>query len=221
MDIYENIVIGNFLYGLGFQIGRSSVAKPHAMAINLLQQTPMDKPLADLLMQGASVFRIIEFKRLKNKSNKEANKHTAVLRSVENVPDLKEFSLRSHWYVETELVKADFRTWTRPYLMLTERGKNIKFEDFILQTATASLSGKQDNNECRLFESYIAKLMRANNSSGGGSGALVFAASGNESGAPRYVAVRDLLDLKQTHRTIMQSYRKPDVGSEKEVAERH
>ena len=43
-DIYENIVIGNFLVGFGIGVGLLHSSAPiEPLAVNLLQQTPMDK----------------------------------------------------------------------------------------------------------------------------------------------------------------------------------
>lgn len=47
MKLYENVVIGNFLYGLGFSIGRS-LPEQRTSVVNLLQQTPADKTLGVL-----------------------------------------------------------------------------------------------------------------------------------------------------------------------------
>jgi hypothetical protein len=211
MDIYENIIIGNFLYGLGFQIGAGSVGKPHAMAINLLQQTPQDRSLADLLIQGASVFRLIEFKRLRNKSPKERAKHLLISGSVKGEPHLQSFAMRCHWYVETELGKDEFQSWVRPYLLLPDRSKNGTMEQLIQLTARDALSGSRDEKERAKFRAYIELLLRINGYSGEGSGALIFATSGDGSGNPKYVAVRNLLDLIKTDRTIMREYQQIDM----------
>lgn len=70
MKLYENIVIGNFLYGLGFAVR----ARAHSTGlvvpsvVNLLQQTPADKELADVLLEFPGVVRLIEFKQLNKKS---------------------------------------------------------------------------------------------------------------------------------------------------------
>lgn len=54
MKLYENVIIGNFLYGLGLDIGikigldNGTETLPEII-INLLQQTPADKELGDML----------------------------------------------------------------------------------------------------------------------------------------------------------------------------
>jgi hypothetical protein len=42
---YENIVIGNFLFGLGAAIGLNTRGKAQHACVNLLQQTPLDPTL--------------------------------------------------------------------------------------------------------------------------------------------------------------------------------
>jgi hypothetical protein len=46
MKLYENVVIGNFLFSLGFAISAKSKTNTILTSINLLQQTPADKLLA-------------------------------------------------------------------------------------------------------------------------------------------------------------------------------
>jgi len=74
MDVYENIVIGNFLFGLGVAMGRRSEAEGLPLSANLLQQTPLDKGCGDVLVQGARAMRILEFKRASNDDFKEKAK---------------------------------------------------------------------------------------------------------------------------------------------------
>ena len=58
---YENVIIGNFLYALGLAMGRQSM--PVDGCVNLLQQTPADPALGDLMLQFPGVWRLVEFKR--------------------------------------------------------------------------------------------------------------------------------------------------------------
>ena len=52
MKLYENIVIGNFLYGLGFAIAKRTASCDFPSIVNLLQQTPDDAVLGDLLFKA-------------------------------------------------------------------------------------------------------------------------------------------------------------------------
>lgn len=71
MGHYENTFIGSFLYGLGIEIGASSADHPLVTGVDLLQQTPLDQSLADLLIKAPCYVSIIEFKRSENRDEKE------------------------------------------------------------------------------------------------------------------------------------------------------
>ena len=70
MKLYENVIIGNFLYGLGLdigiKIGLDNGTETLPSIINLLQQTPADKELGDMLLEFPGVVRVLEFKNAKN-----------------------------------------------------------------------------------------------------------------------------------------------------------
>ena len=46
---YENVIIGNFIYGLGLVMGKNP--RQIDSCVNLLQQTPLDKVLGDVMLQ--------------------------------------------------------------------------------------------------------------------------------------------------------------------------
>src|SRR5262245_44285930 len=54
MKIYENVVIGNFLFALGYAL-RDKGRVERLGAVNLLQQTPADRFLGDLLLDFPGV----------------------------------------------------------------------------------------------------------------------------------------------------------------------
>jgi len=216
MDIYENIVIGNFLYGLGFQLGAGSKGLPHEMAVNLLQQTPLDRPLGDVLIEGASVFRLIEFKRRRNSSDKERAKHWHIRQTLSARPYLADYGLRWHWYVETEVTDR-FRSYVRPYLHLLDASRNGTLEAFIQNTANEALSSRDGAKERELFHEYVGHLLRITAYSGEGSGALVFTAGGGDGRTPRFAAVRDIRDLGKLDREVINAYWKADLAQRNEV----
>ncbi len=59
---YENTLIGYFLYLLGYRASEEGYAISK-MSPNLLQQTPLDKTLGDLMLNTDSRYILIEFKR--------------------------------------------------------------------------------------------------------------------------------------------------------------
>lgn len=60
-NIYENIYIGHFIYACGRVSGQHS--SRHYESVNLLQQTPGDKLLGDLMMSEGVRCLLVEFKR--------------------------------------------------------------------------------------------------------------------------------------------------------------
>ena len=64
LDTYENIIVGNFLFGLGIDVGlKNDESATRSICANLLQQTPYDTRLCDVLLVNSRFFRLIEFKR--------------------------------------------------------------------------------------------------------------------------------------------------------------
>ncbi|BCA64663.1 hypothetical protein [Fluviibacter phosphoraccumulans] len=72
MKLYGNIVIGNFLYGLGFVIAKPTASCDFPSIVNLLQQTPDDAVFGDHLFKAPGMLRIIEFKQRSNMYGKVA-----------------------------------------------------------------------------------------------------------------------------------------------------
>ncbi len=144
MKLYENIVVGNFLYALGFSIGQKAEQFENHQAIpivNLLQQTPDDARLADLFMAAESTIRIIEFKRKENKDDKEKIKLEKLTNVVLNEPEIENTSRRIHWYIESSATNNTMETRIVPYLdAISERKSCYGFFDFINITADALLS---------------------------------------------------------------------------------
>jgi hypothetical protein len=112
MDVYENVVVGNFLFGLGVKMGlqRNSGTSP-----TLLQQTPIDEQLGDVLLKSRAIVRLIEFKRQKAPAKvkrKEANKLSRLARCLNKHPrseTLQAVSRRIHWYIESKIEKAELK----------------------------------------------------------------------------------------------------------------
>jgi len=92
MDIYENLVIGNFLFGLGAEMSRRHLgrAMPDTFIGNL-QQAPLDESYADVMVRNPGIFRLIEFKReARRKDKKEVAKRLLLetgMRSSTSTPD--------------------------------------------------------------------------------------------------------------------------------------
>lgn len=102
---YENIIIGSFLYGLGLAMGAQPLAAPSC--VNLMQQTPLDPVLGDVMVQLPGVWRLIEFKRKQADLTKEIAKLLLVRGALKNRPRLERVSRKVHWYVESDAAAND------------------------------------------------------------------------------------------------------------------
>src|SRR4051794_36391557 len=79
------------------------------VSVNLLQQTPSDRLLGDVLLANAAVWRLIEFKRAGKLTRKERRKLSVLRNGVSNNNlelDLSPLSREIHWYIEIEEPKV-------------------------------------------------------------------------------------------------------------------
>lgn len=88
MKLYENVAIGNFLYGLGFAVGKRVKGPDFPSVVNLLQQTPDDPLFGDVLIRVPGVLRIFEFKQRDNRDAKEPDRHAKLVRNIAGKEDL-------------------------------------------------------------------------------------------------------------------------------------
>jgi hypothetical protein len=182
LKFYENIVIGNFLYGLGFAISTESAKSSEEATffpsiISLLQQQPMDKPLGDVLLEfSEGIVRLIEFKNKKGDHKKERTKYENLAEDIqrkiidEALNEMGErytnISRAIHWFIETDPKGDNFVSRIVPYLdaypedNTQDEFKENAFEKFIKQTADDAVNKKQSFSEKDLSDYlwYIARL---------------------------------------------------------------
>ena len=99
-DVLENDVIGNFILGFGRALGvRYGTVEMAPIGVELLQQTPLDTCLGDVLIANAVFVRLIEFKRELNKSPKERAKLRQLRMALasESTARLEPLSRKIHW----------------------------------------------------------------------------------------------------------------------------
>lgn len=196
-DIYENIVIGNFLFMLGHAIGAHRDNKQsHLFNVNLLQQTPLDTTLSDLLLQSSHFVYLIEFKRTRNSSNKEENKLDQLIQmlSLDKYSHLKDISEKIHWYVETEFDDKQFQSWVVPYLNFMENDAEFieivdLIQNIVAQLSAAPLSKGISEN----IEEYLSMVSRLQGTTDTSSGGLLLFAS--EGGGLGFIPVSDIRHL--------------------------
>ncbi len=205
MKLYENVVIGNFLYGLGVSIGRRLKSGYLPGAVSLLQQTPEDKALGDVLLDFPGTLRLIEFKAQGNRSKKELIRYRKLLPTIQEQQEMLSISRRVHWYVETapsplKGVEAFFS----PYLDVFDTKKPAKqpfaLERFIESVANDVILSKNDERDAQ--EKDYLKLVRWCQGVGEtGAGALIVVVGSG--GGIEFVALEDLMALNMSQQKWM------------------
>jgi hypothetical protein len=207
-DIYENQVIGCFMALLFREHGIRHGRMPfEPFGVQLLQQTPEDRCLGDLLISQAKLVRLIEFKRKQNKSRKEREK-LAVLRpalqGVENT-HLVAISRDVHWYVETDF-KIEASSTVVPYLDLENPSGERDLNRFIEEIGEAMVGPGMTDRQLQSLRIYMQALAvcAGESESRKSSGALIIA-TGND-GRTRYFAVSDLRELAMSPQKVFREH---------------
>lgn len=98
MAPYESILVGTFIYTLGFKAG-SSGREPDLQSVSLLAQTPHDHTIGDAIAAWGGRSFVIEFKRNQDAIRSESNKpHRArLLFELRTNAELRELSTNGHF----------------------------------------------------------------------------------------------------------------------------
>ncbi|MBC3211979.1 hypothetical protein [Serratia fonticola] len=201
MKLYENVVIGNFLYGLGVSIGGRLKSGYLSGAVSLLQQTPEDKALGDVLLDFPGTLRLIEFKAQGNHSKKELTRYRKLLPIVQKQQEMLSISRRVHWYVETtpsplKGVEAFFSPYLDAFDTKKTEKQPLALERFIESVANDAISSRNDERDIQ--EKDYLKLVRWCQGVGEtGAGALIVVVSSG--GSMEFIALEDLMALNMSH----------------------
>lgn len=198
MKVYENITIGNFLFTLGYTIRSKQNSTTLTGSINLLQQTPADKFLGDVLLDFTGVVRLLEFKVQGAHMSKEQEKHGALKVAVQ-ARGLEPISREVHWYVETKATQESLRLRTVPYLDAFPRHREEKIqslEDLVQSIATDVASQRRPYTIVQIRE-YLLCVRTANGTSSVGTGGLLLLAE--PSGRLQFAVLEDIQELNMSH----------------------
>ncbi|MFM2089288.1 MAG: hypothetical protein RLZZ237_4157 [Pseudomonadota bacterium] len=201
---YENIVIGNFLYGLGFNVARLSGSSVPPACINLLQQTPLDKKLSDVLVNLGGAVRLLEFKRTSNKSDKEKNKADMLRLVLSDQPHLIPVSKAVHWHILSGLsgIAQDVDVTLSQYIDAAAEAKVMTLAEFTSITAHKLICEPEKEPLQSQVGAYLKCIVDMAGASGSSNGGIVVHVSSD--GEIRYVAVHDLLDLALEHSLLVE-----------------
>lgn len=204
MKLYENVVIGNFLYGLGVSVGAQLRGQVLPASVNLLQQTPEDKALGDVLLSFPGTLRLIEFKSAANRSGKEAARFRKLSHALECREGLREVSHQIHWYVETTPdvqsgLKIKFSSYLSAFSQPARQAESLNFEHFISQTTRSIFSACTDVEDPAAVSNYL-KLIRwcQGSDEDSSAGALIVVCDGN--GNLRFAELKNMMELSMTHK---------------------
>ncbi len=205
MEPYENIVIGNFLYSLGLTVGQESQGSVRPMCVNLMQQTPLDESLGDLMVSNTGVTRLLEFKRKRNDSIKEETKREVLSRALGADKHMLAISREIHWYIETSEEEGAFASRVVPYLdFVDETVPATTIERFTSSVAKDAVLKVIDEATRASYEAYLALVSVSHGGLQGSSGGLLINLS-REQGL-RYVLVPDIRDLLLDHSLVREAY---------------
>ena len=197
MKLYENVLIGNFLYGLGYSIGNALPNKKQLAIINLLQQTPADKELGDMLLEFPGVIRLIEFKNNENKSDKELKRCNQLKIAIGDNEEVRRISKEIHWYVETEPFKETCFNNIKPYINAFDDTDSFYTIESFIAEITSSVINPQSTISSKMLESYLALIARCQGSGEVGTGGLVVSISKD---GLRYLQFADIMQLRLQHK---------------------
>ncbi|AQT03866.1 hypothetical protein JK169_14095 [Acetobacter persici] len=204
--LYENIVIGNFLYALGFAVRAKNPSGISASVVNLLQQTPADTLLGDLLLEFPGVVRLIEFKAHDNRSGKELARHKALSAGLARDPEMQAISRSIHWYIESFPSEKGMEARIVPYLdAFPKRNELRRLESFIDETATEVVEKKSGISK-EAAAQYLRWVRMTQGTGEVGSGGLLLVA--DTDGTLHYAQLLDLLELRLEHRLWIDRYEK-------------
>lgn len=202
MKLYENVAIGNFLYGLGFAVAKRVKGKDLPSIVNLLQQTPDDSLFGDILIHAPGLLRIFEFKQRDNNDSKEPERHARLVRNISGQNDLIRISRIVHWFVETAPAEKTFFSRIVPYLdAYPKTPARHDFATFVNVTAEAVAGGTEGLSQTDIAK-YLAHLLLLHKTGSVGSGGLVVKMS--ETGELHYAELTSILDLTLTRQTVLE-----------------
>ncbi|MBK0127426.1 hypothetical protein IAE30_27145 [Pantoea sp. S61] len=221
MKLYENVVIGNFLYGLGISVGAQLGGNVLPGSVNLLQQTPEDKALGDVLLSFPGTLRLIEFKSASSRSGKEEARFRKLSHTLTCNKALTPLSHRIHWYVETKPdAQAGVKTYFSSYLsalsLPARQAEPLNLERFIAQTTRSIFSAQDDDPEA--VGNYL-KLVRwcQGVDEESGAGALIVVCDGK--GNLRYAELKNIMELSMTHEKWLEYRQDTERQTELNIAQ--
>lgn len=213
---YENIVIGNFLYGLGLSLGSKAGASAPLGTIANTQQTPLDPILADVWLTYPGICRLLEFKRIEADMSKDRDKRDALADCLAEDVALTKVSRQIHWFAQIHAhPKNAIELKLIPYLDFNSAAaKKIPLADYISTLVSSALKPSTDEPSAAEVSRYLRSLGELSSMSSASSGGLMVHV--NENGNLRYIQLDDIRDLNMQRQAQLK--RDLDVSKQIEAA---
>jgi len=159
-------------------------------------------------VKNARLIRLIEFKRIRDLSEKETRKRNRLAKALASEPTkhLQQVSRTVHWYVGSNFVCRPERYHIVPYLDFADRSVGPEFNnlgEFVqaiaIQAFERSLKDQEVEEEVSSAESYLVRLQsvwRGTKAATSSSGMLCLQVTAQ--GNLRYVALKHVRELSHT-----------------------
>lgn len=205
IEPYENVFIGNFLYGLGLALGAKLRGKLPPSCLSLLQQTPADTILGDVLAEFSGTVLLYEFKRSRGKDAKEHSKARDLRILMNHSPDLEAVSRAVHWYVVSQpaTAKTEPQIHLLPYLDIgTDANAACQpLSQYVNELAELIANKDRPRIDRERIKAYLRQVAALSKGDQGAVGGMLVAV--DSQGAIRYVVVDDIRDLGLDHSSFL------------------
>lgn len=162
---YENLLIGDFIYSLGYASCQMKVINNK---VDLLQQTPADSTVGDLIGRIGGMNFIMEFKRNRQLLKSETKKAFKDFLLKDNLSsELLVVSAKSHFIAFWENMELS----VSPYLYLNPKYSTNFPEPFSQDVFFKMLIGQKvgaDKDEIRTYLTFLEKNTKPTNTSSSG-----------------------------------------------------
>ncbi|MDR2961090.1 MAG: hypothetical protein LBV10_16285 [Stenotrophomonas sp.] len=209
MKLYENVVIGNFLFALGFHTHRVAPASGTLpVMINLLQQTPEDKNLGDVLLQLPGTVRLLEFKARSGRKRKERQRQAQLATALSgDNQHLEAVSRAIHWYLESDIKPGSGSPSLAKCLFVAylDAFNKAKAAHTSLEDIASAMADEGADPaaaiEPSLVGNYLSLVRLTVGNGETGAGGIVINCSAN---GLAFAELTDVADLKLSHRAWIQ-----------------
>lgn len=191
---------------LGYSIRAKMTCDTQPSMVNLLQQTPADKVLGDVLIEFTGATRLIEFKQKSNNSKKERLKQSIIKRLILGDSRLEKLSRSVHWFIETHPSDDYLQSTAIPYLdAFSGAQSSLNLWEFIDRTSYEAVKREPQFSSDEL-KRYLRLIANASGSDHVGTGGLLLHL--DKSGSIKYIEIADMTQMRLSHKEFLKDMEK-------------